>query len=141
MFTLIIFKNFRFSPTNIMEDLRKHLSSYLSTVPGLLGIVLSDREGVPLVRANLQECPEQATKPAFLTNYTGSTQEQAGKMGLGSNTCLIAVYNKHQVIHAIHMSVIITMVATSEANTGYLTSLVGNMKPFLADISNAVTEP
>jgi len=124
-----------------MEDLRKHLSSYLSTVPGLLGIVLSDREGVPLVRANLQECPEQATKPAFLTNYTGSTQEQAGKMGLGSNTCLIAVYTNHQVIHSIHMSVIITMVATSEANTGYLTSLVDSMRPFLADISNAVTEP
>ena len=101
-----------------MDDLRKHVSSYLSVVPGLLGIVLSDREGVPMVRANLQECPDPATKPAFLTSYTGSTQEQAGKMGLGTNTCLVAVYSDHQVIHCIHKSVIVTLVATSEANTG-----------------------
>ena len=124
-----------------MEDLRKHLSSYLATVPGLLVIVLSDREGVPMVRANLQECPEPVTKPAFLTSYTGSTQEQAGKMGLGSNTCLVAVYASHQVVHCIHMSVIVTLVAISEANTGHLTSLVDTMRPFLTDVSNAVAEP
>jgi len=124
-----------------MEDLRKHLSEYMTSVPGLLAIVLADKDGVPLVKTDLPDCPEQATKPAFLTTYTGSTQEQAGKMGLGSNSCLIAVYANHQVIHCTHMSIIVTLVANSDANTGQLTGLFDAMKPFLTDIANAVAEP
>jgi hypothetical protein len=33
-----------------MEDVRKLLEGYLNRVNGLLGIVLSDRDGVPIVR-------------------------------------------------------------------------------------------
>ena len=33
-----------------MEELKKHLQSYLTPKSGLVGVVLSDREGVPLVR-------------------------------------------------------------------------------------------
>lgn len=124
-----------------MEELRKHLSSYLSVVPGLLGIVLSDREGVLMLRANLPECPEHSTKPAFLMSYAGSSQEQAGKLGLGMNTSLVAVYASHQVLHFTHQSVIVTLIAASNANTGHLTSLVKSMQPFLTDISNTVAEP
>ena len=34
-----------------MEDVRKVLSHYLSKVEGLLGIVLTDRDGIPIVRS------------------------------------------------------------------------------------------
>jgi hypothetical protein len=37
-----------------MEDIRKLLSSYLQKVEGLLGIVLSDRDGVPILRSVLE---------------------------------------------------------------------------------------
>ena len=53
-----------------MEEIRKFVSGFLNTVPGLVGIILSDREGVLLVKSSLPECPEGALKPSFLTNYT-----------------------------------------------------------------------
>ena len=106
-----------------MEELRKHLSSHLTPESGLVGLILSDREGVPLLRATKAECPDSVTRPAFLAAFAGSSQEVGGKLGLGRNTSLVAVYGQHQVIHHQHQHVILTMVATSDANTGRATSL------------------
>ena len=101
-----------------MEELRKHLSSHLTPESGLVGLILSDREGVPLLRATRAECPDSVTRPAFLAAFAGSSQEVGGKLGLGRNTSLVAVYGQYQVIHHQHQQVILTMVASSEANTG-----------------------
>ena len=101
-----------------MEELRKHLSSYLTPESGLVGLMLSDREGVPLLRATQAGCPDSVTRPAFLAAFAGSSQEVGGKLGLGANTSLVAVYGEYQVIHHQHSQVILTMVANSEANTG-----------------------
>ena len=52
-----------------MEDIRKLLSSYLQKVEGLLGIVLSDRDGVPILRSVLE----------FLNNLWGAKN----RVGIG----------------------------------------------------------
>ena len=101
-----------------MEELRQHLSSHLTPESGLVGLVVSDSDGVPLVRASTAQCPESVTRPAFLAAFAGSSQEVGGKLGLGANTSLVAVYGQYQVIHHQHSQVILTMVAKSEANTG-----------------------
>ena len=101
-----------------MEELRKHLSSHLTPESGLVGLILSDREGVPLLRSTKAECPDTVTRPAFLAAFAGSSQEVGGKLGLGRNTSLVAVYGQYQVIHHQHHQVILTMVANSDANTG-----------------------
>ena len=141
-----------------MEELRKHLSSHLTPESGLVGLILSDREGVPLLRSTKAECPDTVTRPAFLAAFAGSSQEVGGKLGLGRNTSLVAVYGQYQVIHHQHSQVILTMVANSEANTGqtpltrgsihhyycyiagYLLNMSESLKPFLTDISNAISE-
>ena len=107
-----------------MEELRKHLSSHLTPESGLVGLILSDREGVPLLRATKAECPDSVTRPAFLAAFAGSSQEVGGKLGLGRNTSLVAVYGQYQVIHHQHQQVIITMVASSGANTGQTSVLL-----------------
>ena len=38
-----------------MEELRKHLATYLSPEAGLVGVLLSDREGVPLLRVTTDQ--------------------------------------------------------------------------------------
>ena len=38
-----------------MEELRKHLTTYLSPEAGLVGVLLSDREGVPLLRVTTDQ--------------------------------------------------------------------------------------
>lgn len=64
-----------------MEELRKHLSSYLTAESGLVGLVVSDREGVPLLRSTTGECPDSVTRPAFMAAFAGSSQEVGGERG------------------------------------------------------------
>ena len=62
-----------------MEELRQHLSSHLTPESGLVGLVVSDSDGVPLVRASTAQCPESVTRPAFLAAFAGSSQEVGGR--------------------------------------------------------------
>ena len=60
--------------SRIMEELKKHLHSYMTPESGLVGVVLSDREGVPLVRATGAECPDSVTRTGFLSSFAGTSQ-------------------------------------------------------------------
>ena len=86
----------------MMEELRKHLSSYLTPDSGLVAILLSDREGVPLTRVTSDTCPDHVTRSSFLSSFVGTSQEVGGKMGMGRNNTLVAVYGQYQVTH--HLS-------------------------------------
>ena len=59
-----------------MEELKKHLQSYLTPESGLVGVVLSDREGVPLVRVTGEgeACPDAVTRTSFLSSFAGTSQ-------------------------------------------------------------------
>ena len=82
-----------------MEELKKHLQSYLTPESGLVGVVLSDREGVPLVSVTGEACPDAVTRTSFLSSFAGTSQEVGGKLGLGTNNTLVAVYGQYQVIN------------------------------------------
>ena len=84
-----------------MEELKKHLQSYLTPESGLVGVVLSDREGVPLVRVTGEACPDAVTRTSFLSSFAGTSQEVGGKLGLGTNNTLVAVYGQYQVLTKI----------------------------------------
>ena len=45
-----------------MEDLKKYLNSYITPDSGLLGILLSDKDGVPVLRVTTDQCPESVTR-------------------------------------------------------------------------------
>ena len=142
-----------------MEELKKHLQSYLTPESGLVGVVLSDREGVPLVRVTGEACPDAVTRTSFLSSFAGTSQEVGGKLGLGTNNTLVAVYGQYQVlthwkysmpvsnptrcqvVHHQHEAVILTLVAGSEASTGLMISMTETMRPFLADVSAVISDP
>ena len=46
-----------------MEELRKHLATYLSPEAGLVGVLLSDREGVPLLRVTTDQVSRASCSP------------------------------------------------------------------------------
>ncbi|XP_023337474.1 ragulator complex protein LAMTOR3-A isoform X1 [Eurytemora carolleeae] len=97
-----------------MDELRNLLMTYVKEVEGTLGIVLCDRDGIPILRCTLEDCPDSATRPAFLSAHAAAS-EQAGKMGLGNNETVMAVYQNYQVVHLIHAGVVITVIATADA--------------------------
>lgn len=38
-----------------MDELRRLLTQRLDSVPGLLGLVISDRDGVPIIKASVEQ--------------------------------------------------------------------------------------
>lgn len=66
-------------------------------VTGLKCIIITDREGVPLLKlAKHNKFPELGTRQPFLSTFSVAN-EQASKIGLGRNESIISIYNNHQV--------------------------------------------
>lgn len=65
-------------------------------VNGLHCILITDRDGVPLVTASTDKAPPQALKPNFISTF-GMATDQASKLGLGRNKTIISMYSSYQV--------------------------------------------
>lgn len=64
---------------------------------GLHGILITDRDGVPVVSVASEKAPELAMRASFLSTF-GMATDQASKLGLGKNKTIICTYSSYQVI-------------------------------------------
>lgn len=65
----------------------------------MLSIVVSDRDGTPVIRVNSDDITAEvglATRPAFIATFAMAT-DQASKLGLGKNQSIICMYSNYQV--------------------------------------------
>lgn len=68
-------------------------------INGILCIIVTDRDGTPVIRATSENAPGElalATKPTFLATFTMAT-DQASKLGLGKNQSIVCMYSNYQV--------------------------------------------
>lgn len=70
-------------------------------VNGLLCILITDRDGVPLLRVASERAPELSMRPGFLSTF-GMATDQASKLGLGRNKTVICMYSNYQVLFTVH---------------------------------------
>lgn len=82
----------------ILLDEFKHTIIFCFRVNGLFSIIITDRDGVPLVRAVTERAPELALRPNFISTF-GMATDQASKLGLGRNKTIISMYSSYQVRH------------------------------------------
>lgn len=66
---------------------------------GLQCVLVTDRDGVPLIKVCTDTAPELAMKPAFLSTFAMAT-DQSSKLGLGRNQHIICMYSNYQVVTA-----------------------------------------
>lgn len=69
-------------------------------VSGLLCVIVTDRDGTPVISAKSDDAPVDiglATKPTFLATYTMAI-DQASKLGLGKNKSIVCMYSNYQVL-------------------------------------------
>jgi len=98
------------------------LLQIMDNVSGLQVIVITDRDGVPLIKASKELAPELALRPTFLA--TGAmTSDQGGKLGIGKCRGVYCEYDNQQVITFNKNPFTVTLIATSKANTGMLLAL------------------
>lgn len=65
-------------------------------VIGLQCVLVTDRDGIALIRVASESAPDLAMKPAFLSTFTMAT-DQSSKLGIGRNQTIICMYSNYQV--------------------------------------------
>jgi len=115
------------------EELKKYFHRLLKMVDGLNAIIISDRDGVPVLKVCGEGTPDLALRPKFLATF-GMATEQASKLGLSANKTIVSIYDNHQVICLNKLPLIITMIASVDANTGMILSLEDEMSGTLEEL-------
>ncbi|XP_048475717.1 ragulator complex protein LAMTOR3 isoform X4 [Rhincodon typus] len=73
----------------------QHFKGRWQIVEGLHAIVVSDRDGVPVIKVANDNAPEHALRPGFLSTFALAT-DQGSKLGLSKNKSIICYYNTYQ---------------------------------------------
>ncbi|KAJ8317887.1 hypothetical protein KUTeg_002978 [Tegillarca granosa] len=105
------------------------------SVDGLLAIVITDRDGVPLLKVSTDQAPELALRHNFLCTF-GTAAEQASKIGLKQTRKFICMYQNYQIDKS---PLVLTFIATVKTNTGLLLNLESDMKDIFKDLSTVIT--
>ncbi|XP_033744123.1 ragulator complex protein LAMTOR3-B-like isoform X1 [Pecten maximus] len=119
------------------EEIKTYLSKLMKTVTGLYAILVTDRDGVPVVKVSSEQAPELALRQDFLCTFSAGT-EQANKIGFKKNNAVVCMYQNYQVVQVNCHPLTVTYIAESDTNTGLLLSLKEDMKDILNDISSVV---
>ncbi|CAK8686385.1 ragulator complex protein LAMTOR3-like [Clavelina lepadiformis] len=121
------------------EDLKKYLYRQLSSIKGLVAIVVSDRDGVPVLKVTNDKAPEFALRSGFLSTFPLAS-DLSGKLGLGKNDYFICCYNNYTVVHFNKQPLTISFIASSSANTGLILNLGAELKPSLEVLKQIVKD-
>jgi mitogen-activated protein kinase kinase 1 interacting protein 1 len=119
--------------------MRKFIRQLLRRVEGVQAIVVTDRDGVPILKAATENVPELALRPIFLATF-GMATEQASKMGLSKNKTIICIYSSYQVVHFNKLPLVISVIANSDANTGLVLGLEDELDGIVEDLREAFME-
>ncbi|KAJ7400846.1 hypothetical protein BTVI_101595 [Pitangus sulphuratus] len=115
-----------------------HVGSASSpSVEGLHAIVVSDRDGVPVIKVANDNAPEHALRPGFLSTFALAT-DQGSKLGLSKNKSIICYYNTYQVVQFNRLPLVVSFIASSNANTGLIVSLEKELTPLFEELRQVV---
>lgn len=116
-----------------VEDAKKYLENILHGDNGVEGIAIHDKEGCCIVKVSKPACPEHAMGVKYLSAFS-VLSDQAAKMNMEKNKKIFHFYSKHQVVQFRVDPLILTVVAASAANTGYVASLDAVLEPLLVKL-------
>ena len=123
-----------------MTELRQLIVDIASNTKGVLGLVISDKDGVPVLKTEIvsgNQIVDGCFRNQFLSVY-GSMSEHAAKMCLGSTLSIMSTFDDYQVVHCNHSPLVLTVVATREAMTGQIMSMSQTLKPLICDMAKTV---
>lgn len=100
--------------------------------------MITDRDGVPLLKVSTDQAPELALRHNFLCTF-GTAAEQASKIGLKQTRTFICMYQNYQVVQMDKAPLVLTFIATVKTNTGLLLNLESDMKDIFKDLSTVIT--
>uniref|UniRef100_A0A1Q3FB82 Putative mitogen-activated protein n=1 Tax=Culex tarsalis TaxID=7177 RepID=A0A1Q3FB82_CULTA len=121
------------------DDVKRFFQNMLQRVSGLRCVMVTDRDGVPLVNLEKEKLSEIVMKPAFLSTFTLAA-EQSNKLGLGKNRNIISVYADYQVIQMNKLPLVVTFIGTENCNIGLILAMDQQIDTMLEELKTAVTD-
>ena len=103
-------------------------------VVGLKAIIISDRDGVPVLKLSKEnnKFPELGSKQQFLATFSISN-EQSSKMLLGRNKSIITMFKSSTIIQLNKYPLIITFIGTENCNTGHILAFENEVDRYLEE--------
>ncbi|KAL0086036.1 mitogen-activated protein kinase [Phycomyces blakesleeanus] len=89
---------------------------------GLKAAIVTDRDGVMILQCISEDAPAKVLEPAIPTTFAVANN-QASKLGLQRNKCIVSMYDLFQVVQMDQNPLIITLVGDAAANTGLFMNL------------------
>ncbi|XP_046734081.1 ragulator complex protein LAMTOR3-A [Diprion similis] len=124
---------------NVFQELKKFLYQLLNSVDGLHSILITDRDGVPVISVSDEKAPELAMRASFLSTF-GMATDQGSKLDLGKNKTIISIYSSYQVVQMNKLPLVISFIASNSCDTGHILSLESKIDPILQNLKNVVAE-
>ncbi|XP_052862598.1 ragulator complex protein LAMTOR3 homolog [Anopheles cruzii] len=121
------------------DDVKRFFLTILKRVTGLNCIIITDRDGVPLMRVGDDKSLGMIMRPAFHTTFAMAT-EQSNKLGLGRNRNIISIYTGYQVVQMNKLPLLVTFIGNESCNIGHILALDQQIETMLDEVKAAVTE-
>ncbi|XP_028616294.1 ragulator complex protein LAMTOR3 isoform X1 [Grammomys surdaster] len=103
------------------------------TLPTILCIMFP----YSLIPVANDSAPEHALRPGFLSTFALAT-DQGSKLGLSKNKSIICYYNTYQVVQFNRLPLVVSFIASSNANTGLIVSLEKELAPLFEELIKVV---
>uniref|UniRef100_A0A674C698 Late endosomal/lysosomal adaptor, MAPK and MTOR activator 3 n=1 Tax=Salmo trutta TaxID=8032 RepID=A0A674C698_SALTR len=117
--------------------LKLHFCFIIGIVEGLHAIIVTDRDGVPVIKVAKDNAPEYALRPGFLSTFALAT-DQGSKLRLSKNKSIICYYNTYQIVQFNRLPLVISFIASSSANTGLIIRLEKELVPLIEELRQVV---
>eukprot|EP00388_Colpodella_angusta_P000160 GDKJ01000583.1.p1 GENE.GDKJ01000583.1~~GDKJ01000583.1.p1 ORF type:complete len:131 (+),score=23.08 GDKJ01000583.1:48-440(+) len=93
-------------------------------VPGIQAILVTDREGVVMMRAPADFDEDQRAEQMLTTIFSICSEQTSKVSRLGETDHFLVCYKGIVYLQANHLPLVITIIATPQANLGYLIELL-----------------
>uniref|UniRef100_A0A2P2I551 Ragulator complex protein LAMTOR3-like n=1 Tax=Hirondellea gigas TaxID=1518452 RepID=A0A2P2I551_9CRUS len=121
--------------------MKKFMQNLLDNTPGLLSIVVTDKDGVTIMKVCQRDNHELSQRSSYIALFS-SASEQSSKLGLGKNRTIVCFYDKHQVISMNKGVVQLHLIGKPDGNTGDFMTLdqqLETIMPGLTELVNYVS--
>eukprot|EP00041_Stephanoeca_diplocostata_P006192 m.78122 g.78122 ORF g.78122 m.78122 type:complete len:120 (-) comp16220_c0_seq4:382-741(-) len=102
------------------------LSTFLTRIPGLKAIVVTDTVGIVIVQALIEGYDEHSISTQRLAAASLAV-EQTEKLDIGMNKSSIAIYKDYKMVHFNDGQLMVHLIAASTTLSGYMLDLRGEI--------------
>eukprot|EP00919_Chromeraceae_sp_WS-2016_P068776 GHVR01162759.1.p1 GENE.GHVR01162759.1~~GHVR01162759.1.p1 ORF type:complete len:131 (+),score=17.85 GHVR01162759.1:41-433(+) len=114
------------------------LDKLCDQIEGLQAILVTDREGVVIVRSPTHFA-QDARSEQMITTIFSICSEQTSKIDrLGDTNYAVSFFSGLIYLQANELPLVVTLIASPEVNTGHLIDLLSPIRSALSDLRKAV---